>query len=1589
MHWWLVQRHLPSFLATLFSLIPVVGAAPVITEFLASNVTGLTDEDGDFSDWIEIHNPDAAPANLAGWHLTDDAATPAKWTFPATTLAPGGYLVVFASSKDRANPAGQLHTNFKLTAGGEYLGLLAPDGITVATEFSPTFPPQTTDVSYGDSHPSEWITLFGPTSAAKTFVPINNAIDATWRANAFNDSGWTAGPLGVGFDTNTAGVNLNPLIGTNVRTLMYTKRTSVYVRVPFAISNPAEVLNLELTTQYEDGFTAHLNGVRLSEANAPVTTAWNSVATNTIYDSDGIPSITTDLTAARGNLVTGQNILAYQGLNINSSSSDLLVTGTLRARIPSAAEPAKRGFFVLPTPGLANGGNETLSLSETVVFSVPSKTFQGTLPVALTGAGAGQTIRYTTNGALPTVSSTLYSGSLTLSATAPLRARAFDATGASGPVASNQYTRLDAVVGARKSNLPMVILDARGQTLSDVNRVEGSLLLFDRDANGISDLSRVPEISTRQGIRLRGSSSQGQPKRPYSVEFWDESNNDRNLSVLGMTAESDWVFYAPYDFDRNYTRNSVIYDLARQMGRWAPNTRFVEVFYNSDGGDVTNSDYVGVYAIMEQIKLTTKRIGSATVDVASVPPAGPIDPDAQGNWTGGYLLKIDRPDSDEYSWKTAGNVPIFVAGTNNAVVLARPKLEDLDGGPYVSGAAAASGSRQLAFIQSYVQTFENALFTDRNNSFSSRQHLNYMERGSWVDTLIMASFAKNVDALRLSAFFYKSQNDKLVAGPVWDFDRSLNSRDTRDDQFNTWNGAGDATQYFTYDWWGALCSDPDFQQAFYDRWAELRKSVMSNANLTAVIDGYANHLNNSANGLGSAAQRDAQKWPSNAPRNNSYAVETDDMRSWALSRAGWMDGRRFDAASLPAVPAINVAGSQATLTGPATVYFTTDGSDPRASGGGVTGQAYSRPIALTGATHVIARSRVGGVWSTPAEADFSPPAPPSFIPGGDGDWTTNSNWTSNPAPYPNATGVSALVGPPSTGNRAVTLRAPVTIGGIKFAAGSSADRNRIDSAGAASQLTFQNSGIPAKVEVSGTGVGYTEFQIAAGTVLASSLEINVANLVGDPAYGALRLRETWSGPGGLVKTGAGVASLNGSGKNYSGATTIPQGVLIVTQSSVMANSPSVTVTDGGQLRLTSTGIPGVPASHTFGGDLFLSGIGRGAEIPEAQNLGKLGALRYDPGTTSANSAAVTNAIELSGLTDLHVDGLANTLTLSGAFRGTGNLRKSGGGTLEMTGANLSFAAPIEIQNGPLKLRGGVASAISVDVDGTLDLVGNTGALSGTGQLILSATAVSTPSVTGLKRSMVFRQPGDPTLAVPATSGNALIITTTPGTPLSQDFYVDLTGPIPPATRIRGGYLVPAAVATAPLVSTQVFVPTAGGPRSFAGKTWQLAPASSVTFVPATLSSPGGNVSGRILELRFDGQPLTYDAWKLANFTGPDLTNPAISGSDAVPFRDGIPNLLRYALAAPVGANAAASLPVLTVNQPGGITFQFPYDPGLRGLRWTVESTTNLADWSAPDLLFDSATDLRQPTPDGHLALAAPISGTRRFYRLRVATDASR
>ncbi|MBN1419285.1 MAG: CotH kinase family protein [Planctomycetes bacterium] len=133
---------------------PLSSADIRITEFLASNLGGLEDEDGDSPDWIEILNDGSEPVDLEGWSLTDDLRLLAVWEFPSIVLDAGEYLVVFASGKDRRPAAGgELHADFRLEQDGEFLALLRPaepgSAPEVASAFSPSYPPQRGNVSYG------------------------------------------------------------------------------------------------------------------------------------------------------------------------------------------------------------------------------------------------------------------------------------------------------------------------------------------------------------------------------------------------------------------------------------------------------------------------------------------------------------------------------------------------------------------------------------------------------------------------------------------------------------------------------------------------------------------------------------------------------------------------------------------------------------------------------------------------------------------------------------------------------------------------------------------------------------------------------------------------------------------------------------------------------------------------------------------------------------------------------------------------------------------------------------------------------------------------------------------------------------------------------------------------------------------------------------------------------------------------------------------------------------------------------------------------------------------------------------------------
>src|SRR6185503_7816366 len=118
------------------------------------------------------------------------------WTFPATNLLANDFLLVFASGKDRAVAGAPLHTSFNLSSGGEYLALVHPDGVTIASEFAP-FLEQFDNVSFGVGQNITTTRFVASNAAVRVFVPTNGTLSTTWIATNFNDAAWLSGTNGV------------------------------------------------------------------------------------------------------------------------------------------------------------------------------------------------------------------------------------------------------------------------------------------------------------------------------------------------------------------------------------------------------------------------------------------------------------------------------------------------------------------------------------------------------------------------------------------------------------------------------------------------------------------------------------------------------------------------------------------------------------------------------------------------------------------------------------------------------------------------------------------------------------------------------------------------------------------------------------------------------------------------------------------------------------------------------------------------------------------------------------------------------------------------------------------------------------------------------------------------------------------------------------------------------------------------------------------------------------------------------------------------------------------------------------------------
>jgi len=360
-------------------------------------------------------------------------------------------------------------------------------------------------------------------------------------------------------------------------------------------------------------------------------------------------------------------------------------------------------------------------------------------------------------------------------------------------------------------------------------------------------------LDARIGIHVRGETSRLFPKKQYAIELRaDDADSDGDRPLLGMPSNADWVLSDPIVYDRALIRNALAFELSNRIGRYAPRTRFAEVFMVDDGGDVRAGNFLGFFTLIEKIERGPER-----VNVSRLPESAASDP----AMTGGFILRIDKGVPDFYA---AGRGLQFVY----------PDAADM---------MAAARTPQLDFIRSFIDGFRQAASAaDFKHPVTGQHYSQFIDVDAWIDHNIINALAKNVDGLRFSAYFYKERGGRLVAGPVWDFDRSLGTPyDPRTGEPEEWNQTWNATDYFNEGWWRLLFRDPDFRSRYRARFKALLNGEFAADDLDRVVDRMAVQV-------GDAADRDFRRWPQFPPRDNSYGAEIALLKDFLHRRVAWI-----------------------------------------------------------------------------------------------------------------------------------------------------------------------------------------------------------------------------------------------------------------------------------------------------------------------------------------------------------------------------------------------------------------------------------------------------------------------------------------------------------------------------------------------------------------------------------------------------------------------------------------------------------------------------------------------------------------------------
>jgi hypothetical protein len=289
-------------------------------------------------------------------------------------------------------------------------------------------------------------------------------------------------------------------------------------------------------------------------------------------------------------------------------------------------------LWLAPAAASAAAKTQTAK-TPSIVFSPRGGVFATNVFLRISATGDA-TIRFTLDGSEPNANSPIHSASLQLTSTTVVRAKVFAKGAAPGATAAEIYTVLDDDLANFSSNLPLVFVNSFGTSIPHERKIEGAVQVVDGGKERTKWTSTV-DFSGRCLINVRGRASLRYPKNSFTVKTINGEGDPANVSILGFPPESDWVLYAPFP-DKTLMRDVLAYELHREMGHWAPRTKFVEVFVNQTGKKVSRRDYVGVYVFEEKIKRDK---------AASMLRSSSLKDDSEPRITGGYIFKKDHTDN--------------------------------------------------------------------------------------------------------------------------------------------------------------------------------------------------------------------------------------------------------------------------------------------------------------------------------------------------------------------------------------------------------------------------------------------------------------------------------------------------------------------------------------------------------------------------------------------------------------------------------------------------------------------------------------------------------------------------------------------------------------------------------------------------------------------------------------------------------------------------------------------------------------------------------------------------------------------------------